>query len=509
MKKLFVLLVSVWLAVPSMTPALSQEKPSARSLTESIDAACQALDPTGLAVAIVKDGKTEVLYTYGQKSMANGQEVTTGSLFNIASCSKAFTAASLAVLVQEGKLQWDDPVTRYIPELELADPYITRNLNLIDILAHRSGLSTFTGDLLWYRTDYTNEQIIGRMKHLPVENTFRSEYGYQNNMYMLAGEIVERVTGKSWSAFVKERFFDPLGMEATVASSDELPADADIAYPHDEGEQMELYDFQGTKPAASIYSSIRDLSRWVQMWLDEGRYEGNTIMDPGAVGACLTPRTLLGVSRAREKQGTHFRAYGLGWSMYDYQGVRVVEHSGGMPGYLSKITMIPEHDLGIVVLNNGFDMFIRQVVLNTVMDAYLEPGAGKNYAEEALKARERYLQSQKNEREQRLAQRMEKTNPSVKPQAYQGSYVDTFYGEAVVRMTDDGLELSLLPAADFFTSTMKHWHLDTYRVDFKDPFLPFGLVTFDFNSRGDVRGFSIDLPSRDFHFQNLYFEKKP
>ncbi|HKL37816.1 MAG TPA: serine hydrolase [Bacteroidales bacterium] len=509
MKKLFALFVSVWLAVPYVTPALSQDQPSASSLTQSIEQACQTLDPAGLAVAVVKDGKTEILYTYGKESMATGQQVTAGSLFNIASCSKAFTAASLAVLVQEGKLQWDDLVTQYIPELKLADPYITSNLNLIDILAHRSGFSTFTGDLLWYRTDYTNEQIIERMRYLPIENEFRSEYGYQNNMYMVAGEIIERVTGKSWSAFVKERFFDPLGMKATAASSDELPANADIAYPHDQGEQMEIYDFQGTKPAASIYSNIRDLSRWVQMWLAEGRYGDHTIMNPGAVSACLTPRTLLGVSRAREKQGTHFRAYGLGWSMYDYNGVKVVEHSGGMPGYLSKITMVPEHDLGIVILNNGFDLFIRQVVLNTVMDAYLELEAEKDYAEEAVKVRERYLKSQKKEREKRLGHRIENTNPSLKPQDYQGSYVDKFYGKAEIRMTDEGPELSLLPAAEFFTSTMKHWHYDTYRVDFKDPFLPFGLVTFDFNSKGEVRGFSIDLPSNDFHFQNLYFEKIP
>lgn len=509
MRRLFVLLVSFWLAVPWMTSVQAQESPSAQSLTQSIENACQALDPAGLAVAIVKDGKTEVLYTYGSKSMATGEEVTSRSLFNIASCSKAFTAASLAVLVEEGKLQWDDRVTQYIPELELADPYITRNLNLVDILAHRSGLSTFTGDLLWYRTDYTNEQIIERMKYLPIENDFRSQFGYQNNMYMLAGEIVERVTGKSWSAFIRDRFFNPLGMETTAASPDELPENAEIALPHDHGEPMEIYDFKGTKPAASIYSNIRDLSEWVQMWLNEGHYKGQTIMDSAAVRACLTPHTLQGVSRARENQGTHFRAYGLGWSMYDYKGVKVVEHNGGMPGYLSKITMIPEHELGIIILNNGFDLFIRQVVLNSVLDAYLQPEKKKDYVEEALTAKKRYLQSKEKAREQRLNQRVENTSPSLEPQDYQGRYVDTFYGKAEVRITDEGLELSLLPAAAFFTSGMKHWHYDTYRVDFKDPFLPFGLVTFDLNSKGDVSGFSIDLPSHDFHFQNLYFEKIP
>jgi hypothetical protein len=195
--------------------------------------------------------------------------------------------------------------------------------------------------------------------------------------------------------------------------------------------------------------------------------------------------------------------------MYDYNGVKVVEHDGGMPGYLSKITMIPEHELGIIILNNGFDLFIRQVVLNTVLDAYLQPEKKKDYLEEALEAKKRYQQSQEEAKQQRLGQRVEHTSPSLEPEGYQGTYVDTFYGKARVRMTDKGLEMSLLPASEFFTSKLKHWHYDTYRVDFKDPFLPFGLVTFDLNSKGKVRGFSIDLPSNDFHFQNLYFEKMP
>lgn len=502
------MLVVLLLLPPFFASTYAQGNLKTQDIEEQIERACQTLEPGGLAVAVIKDGKTEVLYTYGEKSSRSGEAVTPRSLFNIASCSKAFTAASIAILVQEGKLDWKDKVTEYIPELKLGDPYITGKLNIIDMLAHRSGLSTFTGDLLWYQTDYTNEQIIQRMEYLPIENNFRSEFGYQNNMYMVAGEIVEKVTGQTWSRFIRERFFEPLDMTTTVASYDELSGDEDIAYPHYKGEQMELYDFNGTKPAASIYSNITDLSAWVKMWLNGGQVEEGTILEEEVLEMCLSPHTLLNVSSAQQERGTQFRAYGLGWSMYDYLGAKVVEHNGGMPGYLSKVTMVPEDNLGIIILNNGFDLFIRRAILFSLLDRYLGADEKKDWIGRMKQAGENYAKSVKSSAEKRLEQRIEGTDPSLKQGAYTGIYQDHFYGKAEVKIQEGKLHLTLLPAASTFTSSMKHWHFDTFRVDFKDPFLPFGLITFDFNSKGTIQGFSIDLPSRDFHFQNLYFKKK-
>jgi len=506
MNKLHVFWVFFWLAFVSF-PAFSGQEEVPTTLEQKIEGICQQLQPQGLAVAIVEDGQTELIYTYGQKSTESGDQLEAGSLFNIASCSKAFTAASMAVLVEEGKLHWDDRVVDYIPEFKLADPYITRNLNIVDILSHRIGLSTFTGDLLWYHTDYSNEQIIDRMQYLPVEQDFRSEYGYQNNMYMIAGEIVERITGQTWSEFVKEHLFQPLDMDATVASPDELVSRANIAYPHYEGNQMEIYRFKGTKPAASIYSNIQDLSHWVSMWLNEGQWQGKTIVSKSAINKCMAPQTLLNVYPSQKEQGIDFRAYGLGWSMYDYQGVKVVEHGGGMPGYLSKVTMVPEKELGIIVLNNGFDLFIRQSIIQTVLNNYLDVQPVSDLMEQVLKQKEAYRQRKEQSRQERLDQRVENTRSSLEQEHYTGRYRDRFYGEARVDIRDHKLHLTLLPASETFTSEMKHWHYNTYRVDFKDPFLPFGLVTFDMNAKGEVSTFSIELPSEDFHFNNLYFER--
>jgi len=506
MKRFNVILSVFFLSLLFLTPSNSSgQLPD--GLKRKIEEACQGLQPQGVSVAVVKDGQTEWLYTYGQRSTESSARLETGSLFNIASCSKAFTAASIALLVEEGALEWDDRVTEHIPEFKLADPYITREMNIVDLLAHRSGLSTFTGDLLWYHTDYSNEQIIERMQYLPVEQDFRSEYGYQNNMYMIAGEIVERITGQTWSAFVKERFFDPLNMVATVASPDQIPPGSNIAYPHYKGTQLDLYEFKGAKPAASIYSNIQDLSNWVAMWLNEGTWQGRTILEKSALQKCMSPQTPMRVPQGMKNGGVHFRAYGMGWSMYDYQGVKVVEHGGGMPGYLSKILMVPEKELGIIVLNNGFDLFIRQTIIQTILDTYLDVSPEKDRLEQVLAQREQYRQQQEKEKQKRLDQRIENTRPSLDEELYTGRFRDRFYGEARVDMVGNELRLTLLPASRTFTSKMRHWHYNTYRVDFQDSFLPFGLVTFDMSSQGEVSGFSIDLPSRDFHFKNLYFER--
>jgi len=505
MNKLHVFWV-LWLASAVFSTAFGQDQVS-KALKQEIDRACDKLEPQGVAVAIVKDGQTELIYTYGQSSVESSESLEAGSLFNIASCSKAFTAASIAALVEEGKIDWNDRVTEYIPGFKLADPYVTRELNIVDMLSHRSGLSTFTGDLLWYHTDYSNEQIIDRMQYLPLEQDFRSEYGYQNNMYMIAGEIVERITGQSWSEFVQARFFDPLNMGTTAASTDDLSPRASIAYPHYQGKQMDIYEFKGTKPAASIYSNIQDLSHWVSMWLNEGQWKGKSVMTKSAIDKCMEPQTLLNVHPSHKEQGIHFRAYGLGWSMYDYQGHKVVEHGGGMPGYLSKVIMVPEKELGIVVLNNGFDLFIRQVIIQTVLDTYLDLQGEGDPVEEALKQRASYRQKAEQSRQERLDQRIADTHPAMDQEHYTGLFRDRFYGKARVDIQDDSLHLTLLPASETFTSQMKHWHYNTYRVDFKDPFLPYGLVTFDINAKGEVVGFSIDLPSQDFHFNNLNFRR--
>jgi CubicO group peptidase (beta-lactamase class C family) len=480
-----------------------QTTPEKSKIRSEIERAYNTFEPTGMAVAIIKD-ESVILQAFGKRSEKTGKPVTNESLFNIASCTKPFTSTAIGILVQQGKIDWSDKVTEYIPELELKYPYITNNLTIEDILSHRSGLSTFTGDLLWYHTDYSNEEIIQRMEFLPIENQFRADFGYQNNMFMIAGEIIERVSGISWSNFIEENILSPLKMSSTKPSNDELEEEDEIAYPHLNGKQVKMYDFNGTKPAASIMSNVKELSHWIRMLLNNGTFNGDTIINQNILHTCFSQKTSLPVSPTSAR--TNFRAYGMGWQTFDYYGTQIIQHDGGMPGYISKTSIVPEKNLGIVVLNNGFDFFVHRAIMRQVLDLYIQPEEQKDWISDLSKSQSSYKKRKEEQREKRLQKRVKNTDPSLTLKEYTGIYQDKMYGKASVNLEDNNLKLTLEPAGKVFTSKMKHWHYNTFRVDFKDPFLPFGLITFDLDSTGEVEGFKIDLPINDFHFENLYFK---
>lgn len=463
--------------------------------------------PTGFAVAVVKDG--ELLYSsgFGKRSAANGPAVDANSLFNIASCSKAFTAAAVAALVEDGKLTWDDKVIDHLPGFRLEDPWITAQLTVRDLLCHRSGLATFYGDLLWYGTNYSDEEILSRMRHIKILNEFRSQYGYQNNMYTVAGLIIQKASGKTWEQFVTDRFFVPLGMTNTRSSNDVLSPGQNIAYGHINGKQQEIFDFNGTKPAASIYSSVEDLSKWCKMWLAGGSYNGKQILSKESIRTIQSMQIALGVSPNSEAWGIHFRGYGLGWNMFDYAGRKVVEHDGGMPGYISKVTLVPEANIGIVLLNSGMDFYINDAVRFKLLDHLLRH-EGRNWDETFMAFKKGFDAYTKQQEEARAAARIPNTQPGLPLSAYQGTYNDPAYGKALVSDQGGSLHLSFLPAKGIFSGTMSHWHFDTFKVQFKDDFLTYGLVSFEVGPDGKVKGFKIDLPSDDFQFFELDFKKE-
>lgn len=499
----------------ALVPALAlgqkgKAKPAqdpAAELTRLIEASFNTFKPTGLAVAVVKDGQVVLSKGWGSANTTAGTPVTSSSLFNIASCSKAFTAASIALLVEEGKLRWDDKVSQVLPGFQMSDPYITSQLTVRDLLCHRSGLGTFDGDLLWYGTDYTDQEIMDHLRHLPIRQEFRSEFGYQNNLYTAAGMIVQKITGKTWSQFIQDRFFQPLGMAGSYPSNDELPGGAPVALGHLEGKPQPIYDYAGGKPAAAIYSSVDDMTRWVRMWLGGGKWEGRQVLDPKSIRTLLAGMTPIGVSPIWESWGVHFRQYALGWTLYDYAGKKVAEHSGGMPGYISKVVLVPEAGLGIIALNNGNDGSVDDAVRFKIMDHYL--GGGKQDWDKVLKNfADQGDAYQKSETAAREAARVQGTSPSLALAAYAGSYLDKTYGETKVELQGDKLYFTMLPTKTLFTGEMEHFHYNTWKVQFKDPYLPFALVTFDMGPKANVLGFKIDLPNGDFHFYQLDFKKK-
>lgn len=462
--------------------------------------------PTGLSVAIVKDGEIIYQKAFGYKNMNTLDFLHENAIFNIASCTKAFTAAGIGKLVQEGQLSWDDKVIDYIPNFKLADPYITNHLTLRDILSHRTGLGTFYGDLLWYNTNYSNEDIIKRMQYLPIISDFRTKFGYQNNMFMIAGEIIEKVSGQSWEKFIKQNFLDPLDMNDTRMSNDQFDGTEELAYPHYRDSVIGFYDFEATKPAASIWSNTHDLANWAIMWLNHGKWKNKQILSPETIRTLVTPQTTLPVSEEKEKLGIHFRNYALGWSTYDYNAHKIIEHNGGMPGYISKVALIPEENMAVIILNNGFELYGNDALFYSIVDIATDHYTTNWIDYYELKKQESDI-AEKEYSENRLETKNTENKPTLPIQNFTGIYQDKMYGNAEITIKNKELTCTLLPAKLIFTSIMEPWNKNTFKVVFRDPFLPYGLVNFDINESNQVEGFKIDLPSNDFHFKNLDFKK--
>ncbi|NPD86257.1 serine hydrolase [Lentimicrobium sp. L6] len=456
----------------------------------------------GLSVMVIKDDK--VVFDKNWGTAGYGEDVGSESLYNIASCTKAFTGAAMAKLVNDGLLHWDDLVIDYLPEFKLADPYITTHLTIEDLLVHRSGLGTFYGDLLWYETNRTDEDVIERLQYLPITNRFRDQYGYQNTMYMVAGEILKKVTGQTWEEYIQENLLDPLKMESTVTCGNKLEEGSNIAYPMIDDKEIG-FSMKRHHAAASIFSSTADLSLWVRMLLNNGIIEEDTILPAHVIRDMMAPRTMKSVNGLRRMTGAQFSTYALGWNAWDHNGEKVVEHAGGMPGYISQVTLVPQENLGIIILTNTLTSAPTAMELY-ILDSYLKEES-TDWASMFVGFKTRGEKAEKEALVRREESRVLDTEPSLEIEKYLGTYEDKMYGKAIISLKDKQLHLVFEPAKEMFYSDMEHWHFDTFKVHFADPFLPAGYVSFDFDSRRNIEGFKIDLKSNDFHFFNLDFKK--
>ncbi|MBN1301452.1 MAG: serine hydrolase [Melioribacteraceae bacterium] len=456
----------------------------------------------GLSIGIVKGDSTVFLKAYGTCNTSTGVELTVNSLFGIASLSKAFTAASIGILVDEGLLKWDDHVIDHLPEFKLYDAYATREMRIRDLLCHRSGLATFDGDLLWYGTDYSRDEIIERISKMEPKNSFRYQYGYQNVMFVVAGEIIHKVTGKTWDEFVSNRILKRTGMRNTTTTNSVFSKGIDLAMPHLDGKPQHLINYDNCGPAASINSSAADMVKWIRLWLNKGLLNDSIRVFSETVYRTITSsHTALYGGRGDEIGGTHFNNAALGWFLSDYAGRKVLSHGGGLPGYISQLKIVPEDTLGVIVLTND-DSRLASAVADKVLDIYLT-GKDIDYAERSNKRYQTYKESYWNH----IKEIENPVLPSLPKSDYAGKYLDKMYGTAEITLTDGELYFAMIPTQKLFSGKLLHHNMNTFRVKLKDPFLPEGLVTFHFNSRGKIEEMTIDLPNPDFHFYNLKFKR--
>lgn len=321
-------------------PTHAQVK-SLEGLDAYIERAMKDWELPGLAIAIVKDDSVVFARGYGVRELGKSDPVDGHTLFAVASHTKAFTAAALGLLVQEGRLSWDDRVIDHMPKFRLYDPTTTREMTIRDLLTHRAGYRTWAGDLLWWGSNLDRQEVLGRTQYLKPDYSFRSHYGYNNMMFVAAGELIPIITDTSWDDFVTGRILQPLGMSRSTTTVRDLPNRGNVAIPHTRagGKLIPIpyRNIDNIGPAGSLNSSAIEMARWLRFQLAYGFWDGVQLVDSAIIRETRTPQTLIPMSAfiQREFPTTHFLAYGLGWFMQDYHGYLVLRHGGGMDGMLS------------------------------------------------------------------------------------------------------------------------------------------------------------------------------
>lgn len=469
-------------------------------------------DVPGIAVAIVKDGQIVLERGYGVRELGKPAPVQADTLFAIASNTKAFTAASLSILADEGKLSLDDRVIEHLPWFRMSDPYVTNEMRVRDLLAHRSGLSLGAGDLLyWPTTSYTTEEVVQRLAKVPLKGGFRDRYAYDNILYAVAQKVIEQVSGQSYAAFLQQRIFTPVGMAGTRFNADHLqPGDA-AAVGHAKYDFSKLrtvapLTWSNNSGAGGVYSSAHDMALWMNVQLAGGTLADGTplfsakrqremwsMITPISVPEPAVPE----LAAARP----NFAGYGEGWSLSDYRGHRLVWHTGGWPGMVSRLTLVPEQKLGVVVLTNQEVGAAFNAVTLQVLDAFSQlPTTDWTaaYAKAVEKADAEADTSWKHHEQARA----KRSAPSLPLSGYAATYRDPWYGEVVIRQEGKRLRLQFAKTAQL-VGTLEHWQHDSFIVRWDDRSLNAdAFVNFALTPDGKVREMRMEAisPLTDFSF---------
>jgi CubicO group peptidase (beta-lactamase class C family) len=506
---------SLWLAALLLLPGgvLAQRSVDLAALDAYFARAQRDWPVPGFAVAIVKDGRIVFEKGYGLRDGMEGGEVDEHTLFAIASNTKAFTAATLGVLVDEGILSWDDRVVEHLPYFQLYDPFVTREMRIRDLLSHRSGLGSFSGDLLWLGTSYSAEEVVKRARYVPQAYPFRAGYGYSNLMFITAGEIIQAITGMTWAEFDRRHFFQPLDMSRTVTSTNALGAMENVATPHknERGEviPIEWYNWDAMGAGGGIISSVHDMSQWLLLQLEGGTRGGREYFSEGAQREMWTQHNAMAVSPGSQRTypSTHFRGYGLGWGLMDYLGRKVISHGGGYDGMFSRVVLVPEEELGMVILTNSMTG-VSTSLSYRILDAYLA-GAERDWSAQGLesfRAGRRRFEARQDEAEEG---RVSGTRPSLALSAYTGTYGGSMYGDATVSEEDGRLVLRLLPNPDL-VADLTHLHYDTFLLRWRKRMAWFGKGTVQFlmDPSGEIVEMKMDVPNEDFWFHELELKRR-
>jgi CubicO group peptidase (beta-lactamase class C family) len=505
----------VWAQAPS---TVSPTAPPA-DLDAYVANAMNTFEVPGLSLAIVKDRKVLVAKGYGVRKLGDPTRVDEHTMFGIGSNTKAFTTAALATLVDAGKLSWDDPVYQRLPGFVMYDPYVSHEMTIRDLLTHRSGMGLGEGDLLfWPPSTYTREEIIYKLRFMKPASSFRSRYAYDNLLYMTAGQIIPAVTGVSWDDYIRQHIFAPLRMNNSNVSNAAYKPGDDYAFPHSRVDgklqaiSFEVLDNAG--PAGSINSCAADMAKWVQLQLNRGKFadQDGRLFNEQRSKEMWSPQTILPTGDPPPPLAglkTNFADYALGWGLRDYHGRKLVGHTGGVAGFVSRVMLAPEENLGVVVLTNAEEDGAFDSILYHVLDHYFNlPPTDWIAAYKAVKDKE----------EKDAAETMKKaegaraadSKPSLPLEKYAGVYNDAWYGPITIRMENGGLVISF-DHTPTMIGDLQPWQFDTFKAHWRTRTIEDAFVTFSLNPDGtlDSARMAAVSPLADFSFDYQDLLLKP
>lgn len=444
----------------------------------------------GTCVAVIKDGSVILNRAFGYRNIKENLETSSDTLFAIASMSKAFTATALGILVDEGKLEWDTPIRNYIPEFELYDDYASINVTPRDLACHRTGLPRH--EFMWHGAKFSRREIVDKVRYLEPNLDFRYGYQYQNQMYVVLGYLVERLTGVSWEEFVRNRILKPLGMDNTNFSIIDSVKSPDFAMPYGEkdGEIAELKfkNVDGVGPAGCINSSLNDMIKWFLLNMNKGKLDGKQIISEKSITETYSPQSIINDSTIRFKE-IPYLSYGMGWEVQIYRGHNIIQHDGSITGFSAMGAFLPDDDLGVIILTNKYGAGIfNNILLYNIIDNMLEMDVidwNGRYRELINK-----FKAIKNNQESQLEnEKKENTRPSHSLSEYAGEYIHPGYGKLYINIEGDTLKLHF----NEFRKLLKHYHYDVFSFSMEEfGILPI-LINFNINSRGNISSVSIPM----------------
>lgn len=443
----------------------------------------------GLATIVVKDGKVVFQKTYGVKNLETKEAVDENTLFNMASTTKAVVAIAMGMLVDEGKVNWDDKVIDHLPYFNLSDPYITSNARVKDLFTHNLGIGN--ADVLWTFDSLSTKETIKKFQFAEKAYPLRGGFTYQNIMYAVAGEVIAKVSGQPWNEFVTQRIFKPLGMNRTQAIANDIFKVGNYVTPYyddvEDGMVEVDYGFSDQiGPAGMICSTASDISKYLTFLVNDGVQENDTLVQPKTFKYLFEPKSFLGDTGTYPTNALtkpNWNTYAMGWFQQDYRGHKLDFHTGSLFGLVAIAGIIHEKNTAVYVFANLDHAELRHAILYQAMDLFAFESAERDWHQEVFDLYQGFKEAGLKYQEKKKKERVLNTKTSLSLDAYTGTYTNDLIGKATVTLSNNKLKVSF---NDFVSYDTEHWHFDTFRTNKDSRFRARFMVNFDLNTDGTI-----------------------